>query len=433
MGSRVGVAVALFILVVAASVAGTARAQCGSSTSISLTDGTGYIWDTQLDGAILNGTGDAFDTGMVLVIDGTYFPVVTAGTTEVGGRQVAHGPMTMSGLTVTRRVLVPAGEGWARFLEYLDNPTGAAITVTVRIETNPGSDSSTMVTGSESGDTIFTTADRWVTTDDSTTSGDPSLCHLYWGTGARSLPTMVGMTVFDCATSNGVWIEFPVTVPAGGRAIVMHFGSQSGTSTDAIASCTSLSTLPASTIGDLSASDRAAIVNWGAGGTMGLPLGSACTSGTQCTSGFCTDGVCCNVACAGGSADCTACSTSAGAPANGTCATIPGCGDAGVPDAGPRDAGPRDAGAPRDSGIVRDAGTFRDSSVPRVDSGPRPDGSTGFDSGVTRLDAGLRTRSRTRDRGCCSTVPDPRDRTPGALAFAALLLLVALRRARRRR
>jgi hypothetical protein len=51
--------------------------------------------------------------------------------------------------------------------------------------------------------------------------------------------------------------------------------------------------------------------------------GTACTSGSQCTSGFCVDGVCCDNACGGGSTtDCLACSIAAGATADGTCALV---------------------------------------------------------------------------------------------------------------
>ena len=45
--------------------------------------------------------------------------------------------------------------------------------------------------------------------------------------------------------------------------------------------------------------------------------GAACGAPTECLSGFCTDGVCCTTACNAG--PCDACSTAAGAAANGTC------------------------------------------------------------------------------------------------------------------
>jgi subtilase family serine protease len=52
--------------------------------------------------------------------------------------------------------------------------------------------------------------------------------------------------------------------------------------------------------------------------------GTACTSATQCATGFCVDGFCCNTACGNGATtDCQACSIAAGAAANGTCVNLP--------------------------------------------------------------------------------------------------------------
>lgn len=52
--------------------------------------------------------------------------------------------------------------------------------------------------------------------------------------------------------------------------------------------------------------------------------GHFCTNAAQCQSGFCVDGVCCNTACNGGG--CDACSVSAGAVVDGTCAPLNGNG-----------------------------------------------------------------------------------------------------------
>lgn len=60
------------------------------------------------------------------------------------------------------------------------------------------------------------------------------------------------------------------------------------------------------------------------------PLGGPCALGSECQSGFCADGVCCNAACNGGV--CDACSTTAGAPVDGTCVLFDGkaCDDGSV-------------------------------------------------------------------------------------------------------
>ena len=58
------------------------------------------------------------------------------------------------------------------------------------------------------------------------------------------------------------------------------------------------------------------------GGTGGsgalLSIGSQCSVGTACASGFCVDGVCCNNACSG----CNACSQTFTGQANGSCAPV---------------------------------------------------------------------------------------------------------------
>lgn len=51
--------------------------------------------------------------------------------------------------------------------------------------------------------------------------------------------------------------------------------------------------------------------------------GDACTSASECASGYCVDGVCCNSACGGGALDdCQACSVANGAAQNGSCGAL---------------------------------------------------------------------------------------------------------------
>jgi hypothetical protein len=58
-------------------------------------------------------------------------------------------------------------------------------------------------------------------------------------------------------------------------------------------------------------------------GTARGALGSPCSTGNECSSGFCADGVCCDSACGGGTSDCLACSVAAGARTDGTCEPRP--------------------------------------------------------------------------------------------------------------
>ncbi len=269
-------------------------AQCISTTEILLTDADGFEWDIMTTGAISNGSIDSYDVGMALLIDGAFFPE-SAQVTELNGRQVVSGPEVMSGLEITRRVYVPDTDGWARFLEHLDNPTGADITVAVRIETNPGSDSGTVITGSYSGDQTLDLNDHWLTTDDgSDGAGDPSLTHSYWGDGAAVTTATVGMTVFDCASADGPTAEFSVTVPAGGSAIVMHFAAQSQNRADSITKANTIDLLPPETLVGIPPEDIPLIVNWGLAfcGDGNVSVGEDCDDGNTVDDGNGCDAAC---------------------------------------------------------------------------------------------------------------------------------------------
>jgi MYXO-CTERM domain-containing protein len=263
-----------------------ASAQCvNGGPQVTLMDSASFIWDIGTNGQIDNGSIDAYDEGMALSVNGVYFPIAATRTMELSGRQIVHGPFMTAGLQVTRKVYVPTTDRWARFLEVFRNPGTTAITATVRIETNCGSDGGTIWTGSSSGDTAFSTADRWVTTDDSDGGGDPSLNHNFWGAGGALQPMSVGTSVFDCAAPNGPFVQYSLTVPAGGVAILMHFGGQNNTRADSTTNAQAIDRLPASTLTGLTAEEAASIRNWAVCGTMDLD-----GDGVSCAAGDCNDG-----------------------------------------------------------------------------------------------------------------------------------------------
>ena len=264
-----------------------AAAQClGGTLDATLTDSGPYSWDIMQNGGISNGTIDAYDEGFLLNVAGTYFPAAPATGMELAGRQIVHGPTAMSGLNVTRKVYVPTTDRWARFVDLFANPTAAPITVVVRLESNCGSDGSTTITGSFSGDLLFSAADHWVTTDDSDTIGDPSLSYSFWGLGGTVTPASVGMTVFSCASTEGPFVQYSLTVPAGRTVALMAFGSQNASRAMSIANATALDALPMAALTGLTPVETAAIVNWR----------SLCDAmdrdgdGTSCTAGDCNDG-----------------------------------------------------------------------------------------------------------------------------------------------
>lgn len=239
----------------------------GSTSAVEfLQDGNGYWWDFQANGAIRDGSAgaddavDSFDNAMRLAVDGVTFPEA-AQRYEMAGRMLITGPVTLSGLNVTRRAYVPntAGAGWACFLEYLENPGAFPVTVDLRIFGNLGSDGNTRVTASSSGDAVFTPGDRWVASDDANDGfGDPSLNFNYWGSGAAIVPS----AVFWPASQENYYVDFPgVTIPATSTVVLMHFCGQNANDAAAAANAANLDGLPAAALAALNA-NRAPVLNW---------------------------------------------------------------------------------------------------------------------------------------------------------------------------
>jgi hypothetical protein len=109
------------------------------------------------------------------------------------------------------------------------------------------------------------------------------------------------------------------------------------------------------------------------------PLVGPCQVDLDCATGHCVDGVCCDTACGGGDpGDCQACSAAAGAPADGTCASLDGvaceggeCSEAGVCQAGACAAPAKPDGAPCDAGACQEAGACQAGACVAP---PAPDG-----------------------------------------------------------
>ena len=231
------------------------RASPGVVTNLPyyLYDGENYIWDVSYDGSITDGSNDAFDGGLVL----SGFPMLSSAILA-GGRELWLGPTNVSGLQITRRIYVPANQGYARFLEVIRNAGGAAVTTTVRLDSNLGSDSSTVIVGTSSGDTTFTVADDWIVTDDTDGSGDPTVTHVIANSSAVARPSAVSYS------TGMLGYQYSVTVPPGETRIVMHFAAQSANRAAALAKATDLAALSRNALAGLTSDEIARIVNFGA-------------------------------------------------------------------------------------------------------------------------------------------------------------------------
>jgi hypothetical protein len=177
---------------------------------------------------LMDGYSGAYDQAYDLKINGSKFNAsADYSQSAPGGRQLVFGPAAMSGLTVWRKFFVPTAAqgdtlGYCRIQEILTNPTGSPITVTVGVLSNFGSDLSTRTLASSSGDTLATTTDRWLVTDDQLSpGGDPTLTTIIDGVGGTDR-----IDSLTLSADNLYWEWRSVTIPAGETRIYLYFVAQ---------------------------------------------------------------------------------------------------------------------------------------------------------------------------------------------------------------
>ncbi len=239
---------ALAAAAVAAPIGGTVLPSNGGTANWNpVNDGTAYCFNSSSQGYSPVNDGnitsprvvnDAFDNGLNLFVAAKRGPYSRFtdpnGKGKLKGSTLAVGPAKVAGLEVSRSDTGLAGSPTLRDLIKLQNPRSRAFSGTLIIDSNLGSDSTTVVTGTSSGDTKVTTADRWTVTADSPTAPtDPPVTLVYYGTGTvRSRPTKLlhvpGGASPDCATT-----RFRVTVPGHSTRYMLLFAEMHGDSTTA--------------------------------------------------------------------------------------------------------------------------------------------------------------------------------------------------------
>ncbi len=223
------------------------------------TDAAGFRWDIARDGTIDTGTNTVYDYGMRLAVNGTSFASFTTCRLDAELWEFVLGPQTVGSFRVTRKIFVPQDDAFVRYLDIVENTGTAAATATLRLTSslNSGSTTTRLVATSD-GDNYFTAADDYVITDDADGAATPALAHVFSGRGAALEPGTV--------TRNSSWTNltytFGVPVPAGGRAIVMHFASQRTLRAEAHESAERLRCLEGSALRALLPEEQAAIVNF---------------------------------------------------------------------------------------------------------------------------------------------------------------------------
>jgi hypothetical protein len=184
-------------------------------------------------GQLIQGTGNAFDGYGRLSINGVLFQPNTLSFNRTdNGQNLVTGEGTFSGLTVSRKITVPnsGNEDFARTIDTFFNPTGDAITATVKIVGNLGSDAATTVFATSDGDNIVEPSDRWIGTDG---NGTPALIHYIHGHGG--LQPLAAEVIGD----NIQWI-YEITVPAGQSVQLAYLTIAGATRSEAVAAAETL-------------------------------------------------------------------------------------------------------------------------------------------------------------------------------------------------
>ena len=215
----------------------------GSGTSVvdftaRVFDSLEFEWDIMGNGGISDGTNDAYDGGHQISIDEEAFPWFSAGIAD--GREVTVGPATLGAVEVTRQVYVPTDGAYARFIDLIENTTDATVSITMGMRTNLGSNGSTTVIASSSGDATVGPDDDWFVTDDSSDGfggGDPVVAHVISGPGGDI--GAISASVGDPSTDS-VAYDYVLTLAPSEQVTMLQFAVQRYGPDDAIAAAESL-------------------------------------------------------------------------------------------------------------------------------------------------------------------------------------------------
>lgn len=130
---------------------------------------------------------DGLDGAFEFAVGGETFVAEENGNLT-GPRQLIVGPKRVGGLRTTATYRALDNSATIRLLITLKNTTRKSLARTVEFGSDMGSDSSTTIATTSSGNKKFTTADRWViSADDLANPSDPVVTQVYGGPGGAGL------------------------------------------------------------------------------------------------------------------------------------------------------------------------------------------------------------------------------------------------------
>jgi hypothetical protein len=170
-------------------------------------------------------------------------------------------------LSLTRKVYVPSGQEWARWLNIVTNTGSASTQVAITLLGLIASGSNTYVVTTSSGDNSLTIGDLWFTSaqrvPQGTTSLEPVIGYVVQGPGATTPVSNLGISTTSSPPGKAAFSYTP-TIPAGGSVIVMTFATVQGKSKEAKSTCEDIVTtpLPSSAIKCVSEQELSQVVNF---------------------------------------------------------------------------------------------------------------------------------------------------------------------------
>jgi hypothetical protein len=255
---------------------------CGEIQSIALDDfnmaGSGAIWldidgnnfivDEAAGGDFTGAGDDAFDGAWGITVDAASFapgdgPDSATFFSSANAATITTLTQALSNLDVSALVTAFRTSPTLRLILSLANPTGADIMSTIGTSTNFGSDSSTVIDATSSGDLLFDTTDRWVVSSDGVTMSDPVNGSILYGPGSPAVtPTSASLV----PPSDDLTTDFDITVPAGQTRYLMFFSQLSGSPATGTPNAMTFDSNDdvdaAGLLGGLSEAQRGMILNW---------------------------------------------------------------------------------------------------------------------------------------------------------------------------
>jgi hypothetical protein len=215
---------------------------------------------------------DAFDDGLVVFV-GTKFGLAAFDQPnnkgDLKGQTLKVGPQFAGPLVVSRTDSGLPGSPTLRDLVTLRNPNPKPFKGSLVVDTNLGSDTSTVVVGTSSGDTTVTTADRWTVTADSPTApSDPPVTLVYYGKGKVLAKPIKLMKIpgsgksKDCATT-----RFNLSLPAHSTRYMLFFAEMHSDNPSALSSAKKFNKkhLSSALLKGISRKDQKDVLNWDLG------------------------------------------------------------------------------------------------------------------------------------------------------------------------